>query len=379
MPVKTLWQDLYVASQVSDLTTYPGFTAGSDIGLHGTGAANGIFLLPLTDHPHLKPSTGTVENEMAVGEATRRTLEYNQTISQPGTVTINMLANAYNISLFTYLLLQTGCTEINNSPRVLHGTAYTSPSPEVYMGLIRVLADDMTADGTADTASQIFVGCICTSLTLSGETGGLLTLSAELQAADHAIASSNLDAVAYNTLTFSDKAPLKFQDMTFRLNSAQVDTPSFSITITNGATAQFYNNGTIQRYVLGRVNVEGTFGIPFGDTSVGGNDQITDFKAGTDKRMEAYWGSINGNVDNAVSLSSNVRYTDTEMADAEGEIITSCPFAGVKDADSNSSIYIRAGYDSAQLNRGATVATTTSTTTTSTSTTTTSTSTTTTP
>ena len=303
--------------------------------------------MPLTDHPHLKPSTGTVENELAVGESTRRSLEYNQTISQPGTVTINMLANAYNSSLFIWLLLQSGCSEADAAINTLTGIPYTSPDPEIYAAVTRILGG--TA-GNADAVSQYMVGCICNSLTFSGETGGILTLSAEIMAADHAIAANNLGTVSWSALTFSDKAPLKFQDMSFELGTQAVDTPSFSITITNGATAQFYNNGTIQRYVLGRINVEGTFSVPFGDANEGGNAQIQDFKDGVDMTAEFFWGSDDATTENSLAIQSNIRFTDTEMADAEGEIITSCPFAGVNDG-TNAAVGLLAGYTSNDLDR----------------------------
>jgi len=364
MPVRAPWMDRYAIEQTATLAAKPTFAATA-IGIEGTGAAGGVFLAPTTDHPHLKPSAATQENELAVGLSQRHHLEYNQTVAQPNTVTINMLANAYNVSLFMWLLFQEAAGEgAVGSNTIMSAAPYTTADIEQYAAITRIMGG---TSGAADTVSQYMAGCICKSMTISGETGGIVMVSAEMLGANWAVASNDLGAISWSALTFSSKAPLKFQDMSFTMDGEPVNIPSFSITINNNAAPQFYNNGTIQKYVLGRLQVEGNFGIPWGDTAEGGNATLNDFIAGTDKLIKAYWGDPDGSADNALVIDSNIRYTDTEMAETEGEILTNCPFAGVYDGTYDA-IKMYAGYATANLIRGTPAATTTSTSTTSTST-----------
>lgn len=347
MAVRTTWQDLYSIEQTASLTAKPTFAATA-IGVEGDGASGGKFLVPLTSHPHLKPSSTMQDQELAVGVAQRHNLEYNATIAEPSSVTLEMYANAYNLSLFMWLLFQSGCTEADSTVNTMSAIPYTSAAIEQYAAITRILGG---TGGNADTESQYMPGCICKSFTISGETGGILMLSAEIVGADWATANDDLGSVAWSTLTFSDVAPLKFQDMTLVLGGAEVDTPSFSVTYSNNVVPQFYNNGTIQRYVLGRITAEGTFGIPWGDTNKGGNDQINAFKNNTEQVLTAYWGSASGLTDNSVSLSGNMRNTDTEMGDTEGEIVSNINFTNVEGA-SDEAIELYAGYTSNTLDRG---------------------------
>ena len=361
MATRTLWQDIYAIEQTAGLTAKPTFAATA-IGIEGTGAAGGKFIVPLTDHPHLNPSSAINEQELAVGVSQRHHLEYNTTVAEPNSVTLNMQMNAYNLSLFIWLLFQTAAGEGAGTGNILIMSAapYTEADYEVYCAITRIMGG--TA-GDDDIVSQYMTGCICSSLTITGESGGIMQLSAEMMGANWAVAANDLGIVSWSALTFSDKAPLKFQDMHFELDNEVVDIPSISITINANVAAQFYNNNTIQKFVLGRMNVEGNFGVPWGASSPNQdeNQQIQDFQNGIDKIFECWWGDSDADADNAVVVKGNIRYTDTEMSDAEGEVVTNCTFAGVYDADGNNSIEMYAGYDDTYLDRGAPAATTTST------------------
>jgi len=347
MAIRTTWQDKYAIEQTSSLTATPTF-ASTAIGIEGTGSSGGKFLMPLTDHPHLPPASATQENELAVGVSQRHNLEYNQTIAEPSTVTINMLANAYNVSLFLWLLFQTGATESSGSVNTLQCIPYTSAEIEIYTAITRLLGG--TA-GDDDTVSQYMPGCVCRSVTISGETGGIVTLAAEMVGANWATANDDLGSVSYSTLTFSDKAPLKFQDMVFQIGANAVNIPSFSITFNNNVAAQFYNNDTIQNYILGRLNCEGSFGVPWSDTNEGENQQLTDFQNGSEDVITAYWGNSSGATDNSLAFVCNVRRTETGMEDSEGEIVSAIDYSAVE-GTSNEAINIYAGYSNTYLLRG---------------------------
>ena len=347
MAIRVTWQDRYAIEQTASLTAKPTFAA-SAIGIEGTGAAGGKFLMPLTDHPHLKPSSAIQNQEQAIGLAQRHHLEYEPTIAEPSSVTVNMWANAYNVSLFLWLLFQSGCSEADATVNTLTAIPYVSSEPEIYAAVTRILGG--TA-GNADTVSQYLAGCICRSLTLSGEVGGIITMSAELVAADWQTASDDLGSVSWSALTFSDQPPLKFQNMYFVLGGRSVGIPSFSITFNNNAAAQFYNNETIQRYTLGRLTAEGSFSIPWSDTYEGDNQQLNAFKDGDEQLFTAYWGDASGATANSLSISCNIQSTDTDMTDVEGEINTSINFAAVE-GTTYEAIKVYCGYTAALLDRG---------------------------
>ena len=88
-----------------------GLFGGVDNLAGGIVADTGRFLMKLTDHPHLPAVSGIVDTPLTMGTSARNDLEFQQTISEPGTITLNMQAQVYNLSLFLYSLFQSGYQE----------------------------------------------------------------------------------------------------------------------------------------------------------------------------------------------------------------------------------------------------------------------------
>ena len=211
---RTAWQDKYFIQQlpatldISDggntqilkgpqITPIfnPGLTtAPNNIGVLGTGASTtGRFKMKLTDHPSIPTVSGVQDIRQTTGTSERNFFEFIPTVQEPGTVTLNMQMHVYNLSLFLYSLFQNGYTELGintvASPTRIFARVvpYTIPDLEVYLGVMRLL--EVVGAAEYDRSSHIGLGGLCSTLTLTGEQGGVMTIAAECMIAEGTIAN----------------------------------------------------------------------------------------------------------------------------------------------------------------------------------------------
>tara|TARA_R100000008_G_scaffold86294_1_gene78764 strand:+ start:1789 stop:3261 length:1473 start_codon:yes stop_codon:yes gene_type:complete len=69
-----------------------------------------------------------------------------------------------------------------------------------------------------------------------------------------------------------------------------INSPSVSLTFTNNCQFNYYNDDAASDAIVGRLNVEGTFSMPFGTSDVGNNYMIDRFLAGQEFMLAWYWG-----------------------------------------------------------------------------------------
>lgn len=69
-----------------------------------------------------------------------------------------------------------------------------------------------------------------------------------------------------------------------------INSPSVSLTLTNNCQFNYYNDDVASDAIVGRLNVEGTFSMPFGTSEVGNNYMIDRFLAGQEFMLAFYWG-----------------------------------------------------------------------------------------
>lgn len=366
MACRMIWQDLYAVEQSTSalgivVTAAPGFSRSTNIGIQGTGGGNtGVFTLLLTEHPDFKAPTSTVENELTTGKPIRNVIEYNPVIAQPASVTLNMLANAYNSSYFLNLLFQGGATESvgtgNTTLNVLTCVPYTTSDVSVWGVIAKAMSDN------TDAIDQVLKGAVCRQITLSGEEGGVVSLSAEMVAAKWNQEDISTKLTTLKTY-FDDTAPLRWQDATVKINSQTVGAKSFNVTIASEPLVAYYNNDAATNVCLGRLTATGSITTPWGDaSSEGKNKQITDFISGVDKTIEVYWGNTsNGDcttpkgggsdTKNYLSIQMNARVTDYTVA-GDAEITIESQFTATQDSsDTYQTIRIYAGYNKFLLKR----------------------------
>lgn len=165
-----------------------------NIGILGTGAGTtGRFKMKLTDHPSIPVVSAASDVRQTTGTSERNYFEFIQTVAEPGSITLNMQMHVYNLSLFLYSLLQSGFTEfgintVGAPTRIFaRGVAYTEPDLEVYLGVMRLLETVGVAE--YDYSSHIALGGLCSTLTINGEQGGIMTLAAECMTSEGTIAN----------------------------------------------------------------------------------------------------------------------------------------------------------------------------------------------
>jgi len=387
MATRTIWQDLYgmeldlgqtagsvgLAAHVAGSPSY----GATDIGIQGEGVAAGKFSLPLTDHPNFKSPAASVDTEEARGLSVRHDLEFNVAASgDPIEFSAPMLGNAYNVAAMTKLLFQSGAEEDSPGNQTdmhrLTGSAYTDADVVNYGYFTR----SMQPAGDSDGVDLIVKGGICSSLTLAGEQGGLLTVEPTIQAANWS--QGNLTALTTTLASsFADITPLKYQDCTVGIeysagNWADIYTPNMSITVNTNPMFNFYNDDAAGSIHLGRMNIEGSMSFPWdpGDTNVEKNWVIDKFLGGEPFRVCWYWGqsgpavaieddrsfdgdlidrykndTTNTDPKNCVSVLVNAKCTDYEIA-GDNELMIECSFQAVKDS-TNEAIKIYSLYDDA--------------------------------
>ena len=201
-------------------------------------------------------------------------------------------------------------------------------------------------------------------------------------------------SVATTLITFDSKASVTAEttDTVVITKIAQwvdVQVPTWSVTMTNNAQFNYYNDDAISGIHLGRLGVEGSFTMPYSQALVGKNYVISRFLAGDAVRMAFCWGvsgaagaytfneifDLGGtdaidrykndatatNPKNFISVVVNARVTDYEVS-GDNELQVECTFQGVKDYSPTtppnaetaySAINLFCAYDVTKLNSGA--------------------------
>lgn len=322
MGTRAVWENVYGVMHAtgSPATGYAvdtnKFLATPDIGLEV-----GKHALPVIGQPPLDPGQIIIDQRKTVGKSTRRTgtgYEYLQAGDAP-TVTFEMEATPNMVAFFCWLLFQKGSTEGAETPFAKVFTPYTDAACEIWASILRKMS-------AAAADSHVIHGAICQSMTLSSAEGEALKLAVTLNGS-HFFNVFDFDAQS-SVLSFSEKAPLLFQDATITLDTNSINIPGFSVTITNNAAGKRYATAHVYEFILGDLTGDGTFTMPWGQATEGANEQLNNFIAGTDTLLVVEWGSAG--VEGHVKIEANCRHTAAPLG-GDDEIVTECPFNLVYD------------------------------------------------
>lgn len=324
MVMRTSWQDKYgVAGNVVGISTKADFASdAAKIGI----TADDQFGLPLTGSPDIAPNPEFSDSVKTTGLAQVRTgtgYERTKFINRPTFSFEYPEVEAYGAAFFLWSLFQKGGSESGTAqtyqPSTLEGADVTgSGEAEFWLSLTRAMSTS-----TADW--QAIHGAIATSITFSSEEGGPLSMSGELIAAEYE-APMTPGASAYaSQLALPAKAPLLHQNLTALLAGTAMNIPSWSVTLTNNAVMKFYDEDTGQKIVVGRITGTGSFTLPWHIATVGDDEQVKNFVAGTDVLVQISWGSLTGATEGDLGFHLNCHYTGAPL-DATDEISTALEF-----------------------------------------------------
>ena len=309
MATRTIWQDIY-SMQMDGATTVaassaanPDFAA-TKVGVQGNGTANERFSLALTDHPNFKAPSGSLDTEQATGKSTRQSSEYN--VVQTGEAVqfaLPMLGDAYNVSAFAKLLFQSGSSQgspVNGSGIYKQtNVPYSSADTTEFAYFVRIMGG-----AAADPRDLKVSGALCHTLTISGESGGVLNIEPTIYGAKWEQVNLSGNSAALST-SFPDTVPLKFQDSSFViLDTVGVDS-------SDGSRGYISSTLTDWAFVAATNGTGGTLASA----------------AGTPYDVANGWNSTNHDIADVVviegSASNDGIYPLSRSTDALGELVDS--------------------------------------------------------
>lgn len=278
------------------------------------------FKLLLNNKADLITASAVKDTPKAAGTSDKSVDDIQITVSEASKFNPEVHAHSNITGLFLSLLAQNGYSETAVTPdstavRIGKMVPYVTPAINRY-GSFAGIVQKMATSGAPATKvqdSNALIRCaLPSSVKLSAEEGGILTLAAEMMGAKWSSSFSLTGTTKTNYDTNAKaltKANLKWQNATVLLLDAlsapgvlanpvaatnAIKLQGFELTLSNNLTSKFYNSDTISSFILGKFTGEGTFTIPWyvpGNLTESYWAQIADFQAGTVKHLIIYWGT----------------------------------------------------------------------------------------
>ena len=289
------------------------------------GVTTGVYGLPLTNHPNMDFGQSQIVQRKALGQSYQDAQvgrEFLLSTRFPVT-TWEFDVTYKNIAPFLWALFQNGAVDGGSATYVKVFSPYSAGNvTEVHLALCRVMSTQVGSNN-----SHLFGGCIVDSITFTGEEGQPLKASVSL-IGYNGVSDFDFGGSA-NICSYDTTAPLMFQDASFSVAGTAVNIPSFNITITNNARPAFYDSKHPVKYIYGDINATGSFQLPWGQATVGGNVELNKYIAGTSSEFKAMWGSGSDPVATAADfmITAESRYMGMPVG-GDDETILDCSITG---------------------------------------------------
>ena len=334
MACRQIWQDIYsvesfrsTTSLTSILAITPQFIGTK--GLRGTFTTNQKYNLLVDDaYPVVKAATAVVEKNLATGKSLQNTVSITPVAARPESVTVPVVFNAHSLSLFLRLFFQDGVTLANGTTntalQLMTCLPYTSACPIVYGNLVR-FRQDQPDSANVDQALQ---GIIPIRIVIRGAEGGLVEGEVEFQGAkweDYDLSEKVIQASGFDL-----QPPLKFEDLTVKLDGSSVSIPAFEITIERPLMAKYYNQVSAQSMTMGRLMFTGSITVPWNEGySIQANEQevIGNYRAGTLVFMSLVWG--NASFTQFASAAALPPTSDVDVLAANAKNLVDSNYCGI--------------------------------------------------
>lgn len=339
MALRAPWQQRYLFGlQTSGITSAVDFATITVL-----AEVSGKPLLKVTNHPFdLDPGLQFIDQRKAVGQSTRFTGAGGNSEFQIGAgipiASPEVDATPNLLKQLLWLFFQKGASEAVGTPFVTTFTPYVDADAEVWASLV-----DLLSTATAGE-NQAIHGAICSRIELSGDmTAQSIKLTFDLVGASHVVTFDASTAL----LADPDIAPLLFKNMDFKIGANTINISSFRFSLTNNAASPVYHQATPVKHVLNDLTVEGEFTVPrdSGNAAQDDNQQVTDFKALTDKTLTWFWGASPAASNGDVSFIFNGLINANPSRVADTEIGTTVSFMNVDDGTNDISITVADAVD----------------------------------
>lgn len=262
------WSPSYFMTLSSGITDNGGFTTASALGPSGESGYPAVYL---TNRPEFNPNQEILSSDKATSfpfpvqgdEDVERTLG---TQSPEATYEFDMDVRSLFIPMVTLLQPSSGNVD-GTSADVKTISAYTSgvnqSNVDYYAYLFRRLDD---------SNNQEIRGCIANSVNISGSEGEILTTSVDFTGSQYATTGDTPGnggtwekSNSFKMISFDDI----YVKMGSGISSTQlVDVTDLDLTIGNNVVAKYYNNQTIQRYILGNLEISLSLSMPWSSDAV---------------------------------------------------------------------------------------------------------------
>ena len=147
-----------------------------------------------------------------------------------------------------------------------------------------------------------------------------------------------------------DVGPLKFQDVTFEIDSEDVYIRSFDLSIKSNVQPEYYDDDLAHDWLLGRFNATLNVDVSWSDSVFGDSKALYRYLRSGDHLMYLYWGNKVPANYNDVSIQMNGRVKSANIKEANGEYFSTISFE-LRSDSSYSGIQITAGYLTSYLSR----------------------------
>jgi hypothetical protein len=306
MPCRQIWEDVYAlevfetGTSLSDITgNDPAFTDTHGVRGDWTGTGTGDLthkynLLVDDAHPVVKAQNTVVEKNLVTGLSMENTVSVTQVVSQPDSVVTPVVFNAHNLSAFFWLFFQDGVTinagTTNTALEILTCVPYADACPSAFGNLVRFRQDA----GENNIVDQALKGVVPSRMVIRGEEGGLIEGEIEWEGAQWE--DLELDALLATASGFDTTAPLKFEDLTVKIDDTAVSVPAFEVTFEAPVIQQYFNQISAQSVTQGRLSFTGNITLPWNEayTIPAGTGQyvvpIKNFYDGTMIKLSLVWG-----------------------------------------------------------------------------------------
>jgi hypothetical protein len=246
-------------------------SSGMTLGAYSSAETTPYPVVYLTNKPEFNPNQDILNTDKATGypypidgsNDIERTLGYE---TPETSYEFELDVPALFIPAVT--LLQPSSGEVAKDETNVKTIKAYNETAEVskYAHLFRVL--------DAEQDEQI-MGAIANSITISGAEGEVVTFSVDWSGKEHdqfASSGTNLGSFSGDLsdplISFDDvHIAIAPSDATLNASDHEIDMMSFELSMNNNNTSRHYNKSTVQRHILGNLDIGLTLTIPFSETN----------------------------------------------------------------------------------------------------------------
>ena len=294
--------------------------------LGATGLVASNPFLPLIDKAILAPNWNLIDQRKQTGSPQRYTGTGGEFLrgNQSPTVTLPLHLSAEALGLFGSLLMQGGVNQEGSGTQYKKTMLlYESADPVLYSSVLFWLSE-----GQGDDPSEGFVaidGAICKTLSLSGQQGQPVKLSAEMVGWKWQAGDSDTLGMSLTPPSVTD---LMFSDMTAYFGyGTSANIIAFDLSITNNAKPDFRNGSQYcKKILLQDLTGSGSITIPFSE------DDYTihnDLATCAHRDLKLAWGTdppADPDANGELLLDLSCIINDPEPDFSQGEMAWKYPF-----------------------------------------------------